>query len=95
MKTSEDIKKAKMRRRPRKRRWKNFSSSEKIPHASRNRLSSELSDWMVAVPWSKRTKDNLQRDHVRKILMRDHFGLEKPKERDLGAPRPFLTSSAK
>jgi ATP-dependent Lon protease len=40
-------------------------------------------DWMIAVPWHKRTKDNLSVEHVKKILDQDHFGLEKPKERIL------------
>lgn len=38
-------------------------------------------DWLVDIPWSKRTKDNLNIKHVQKILDEDHFGLEKPKER--------------
>ncbi|WP_337866379.1 endopeptidase La, partial [Ignavibacterium sp.] len=38
-------------------------------------------DWLIDVPWSKRTKDNLNIKHVQKILNEDHFGLEKPKER--------------
>ena len=40
-------------------------------------------DWLLAVPWSKSSKDNLEIDHVRKILDLDHFGLDKPKERIL------------
>ncbi|MBT8386721.1 MAG: endopeptidase La, partial [Ignavibacteria bacterium] len=38
-------------------------------------------DWLVDVPWSKRTKDKLNIKHVQKILDEDHFGLKKPKER--------------
>ncbi|MBK7230447.1 MAG: endopeptidase La [Ignavibacteriales bacterium] len=38
-------------------------------------------DWLVDIPWSNRTKDNLNIKHVQKILDEDHFGLEKPKER--------------
>ncbi len=38
-------------------------------------------DWLIDVPWSKKTKDNLAIKHVQKILDEDHFGLEKPKER--------------
>ncbi len=38
---------------------------------------------MISVPWHKRTKDNLNVEHVKKILDEDHFGLEKPKERIL------------
>lgn len=40
-------------------------------------------DWMIAIPWHKRTRDNLAVDNVKKILDEDHFGLEKPKERIL------------
>jgi ATP-dependent Lon protease len=38
-------------------------------------------EWMIEVPWSKKSKDNLKINHVQKILNEDHFGLEKPKER--------------
>ena len=38
-------------------------------------------DWLVGVPWSKKSKDNLNIKHVQKILDEDHFGLEKPKDR--------------
>ena len=38
-------------------------------------------DWLLAVPWKKKTKDKLDIAHVQKILDEDHFGLEKPKER--------------
>ena len=40
-------------------------------------------DWIVNVPWHKKTNDNLNVEHVKKILDEDHFGLEKPKERIL------------
>ncbi|HLF15522.1 MAG TPA: endopeptidase La [Bacteroidota bacterium] len=40
-------------------------------------------DWMVNVPWYRRTKDNLDVRHVETILNEDHFGLEKPKQRIL------------
>lgn len=40
-------------------------------------------DWMIAVPWNIRTKDNLKVDHVQHILDEDHFGLDKPKKRIL------------
>ncbi|MEP0821848.1 MAG: endopeptidase La [Ignavibacterium sp.] len=40
-------------------------------------------DWLVSVPWSRKTRDNLDVAHVKKILDEDHFGLEKPKERIL------------
>lgn len=40
-------------------------------------------DWIVSLPWKKKTKDDLDIEHVKKILDEDHFGLEKPKERIL------------
>jgi len=40
-------------------------------------------DWMVALPWSKSTEDSLDIKHARKILDKDHYGLEDVKERIL------------
>jgi ATP-dependent Lon protease len=38
-------------------------------------------DWMVTLPWSKSTKDNLDLKEAQRILDEDHYGLEKIKER--------------
>ncbi|MEW6654170.1 MAG: endopeptidase La, partial [Bacteroidota bacterium] len=38
-------------------------------------------DWLIDVPWHKKTKDHLEIKNVRKILDEDHYGLDKPKER--------------
>jgi len=38
-------------------------------------------DWLIDVPWNKRSKDNLNVNNVRVILDEDHFGLDKPKDR--------------
>ena len=40
-------------------------------------------DWLVTLPWSKMTEDNLDIAHARKILDKDHYGLEDVKERIL------------
>lgn len=40
-------------------------------------------DWLLDVPWYKKTKDNLEIREASKILDKDHFGLDKPKERIL------------
>ena len=40
-------------------------------------------DWLVSLPWSKRTKDKLDLANAAKILDEDHYGLEKVKERIL------------
>lgn len=38
-------------------------------------------DWLIDIPWSKASKDNLDIEHVQKILDEDHFSLDKPKQR--------------
>jgi ATP-dependent Lon protease len=40
-------------------------------------------DWIVDLPWTKRSADNLDVKHAGKILERDHYGLKKAKERIL------------
>ncbi len=40
-------------------------------------------DWIVELPWTKRTEDNLDVKHAGRILERDHYGLKKAKERIL------------
>jgi ATP-dependent Lon protease len=40
-------------------------------------------DWLISIPWQKRTKDNLTIAHVKEILDADHYGLDKPKDRIL------------
>jgi ATP-dependent Lon protease len=40
-------------------------------------------DWLVSLPWSISTKDDLEIARARKVLDQDHFGLEDVKERIL------------
>ncbi len=40
-------------------------------------------DWLVTLPWSKSTPDNLEIAHAREILNKDHYGLEDVKDRIL------------
>ena len=40
-------------------------------------------EWMVELPWSKRSKDNLELKAAAKVLNADHYDLEKVKERIL------------
>lgn len=48
------------------------------PEFSVNRNYLEL---ISQLPWSKSSKDNLDINHVQKVLDEDHYDLEKPKER--------------
>jgi ATP-dependent Lon protease len=38
-------------------------------------------DWILALPWSDLSEDNLDIDHAEQVLDEDHYGLKKPKER--------------
>lgn len=40
-------------------------------------------DWLVSLPWSSATQDNLDIAHAREILNKDHYGLEDVKDRIL------------
>jgi len=83
-KLREDIKNAKMPRLPQEKAVEEFNKLKKTPPLSPEfTVIRSYLDWIVSVPWHKRTKDNLHVEHVKKILDEDHFGLEKPKERIL------------
>src|SRR5437016_6733031 len=51
------------------------------PDAAETATLRNYLDWMVSLPWSKATKDNLDLTKAQKILDEDHYGLEKIKER--------------
>lgn len=40
-------------------------------------------EWLVILPWQKKSKDNLDLKKINNILEKDHYGLEKVKERIL------------
>jgi ATP-dependent Lon protease len=40
-------------------------------------------DWILSLPWTETTEDNLDLEHAREILDEDHYDLEKVKERIL------------
>lgn len=53
-----------------------------IPTASPERhLIRTYLDWIIELPWKVETKDNLDLERARKILDKDHYNLEKVKER--------------
>ncbi len=81
-KIRDQIKKAKMPKDVETKAIEEFVKLKKTPPMSpESTVIRNYLDWLVEVPWSKRTKDNLDINHVQKILDQDHFGLEKPKER--------------
>jgi ATP-dependent Lon protease len=84
LKLREDIRKAKMPEAVEEKALEEFGKLKKTPPMSpESTVIRSYLDWMMSVPWHKRTKDNLSIEHVKTILDEDHFGLEKPKERIL------------
>ncbi len=53
------------------------------PDAAETATVRNYLDWMVEIPWSKKTRDNLDIKKAREILDEDHFGLETIKDRIL------------
>ncbi len=53
------------------------------PESSEASLVRTYLDWLVDLPWSKRTKDNLNIRKAKQVLDEDHYNLEKIKERIL------------
>ncbi|HEY6953523.1 MAG TPA: endopeptidase La [Bacteroidota bacterium] len=84
IKLKDQLLKAKMPKEAEEKALEEFNKLKKTPPMSPEfTVTRNFLDWLVAVPWQKRTKDNLEVEHVRKILDTDHYGLEKPKERIL------------
>lgn len=40
-------------------------------------------DWLISLPWDKKTRDKINLENAEKILNHDHYGLEQAKERIL------------
>ncbi len=53
------------------------------PMSAESTVSRNYLDWLLAVPWKKRTKEIRDLRHARQVLESDHYGLEKIKERIL------------
>ncbi|MEI7812795.1 MAG: endopeptidase La [Ignavibacteria bacterium] len=76
------IKKAKMPKEAEDKVNDELSKLKKTPSMSpESTVIRNYLDWLLDVPWHKKTKDNLDITYVRQILDEDHHGLEKPKER--------------
>ncbi|MDF2815587.1 MAG: DNA-binding protein, partial [Paenibacillus sp.] len=63
---------------------KEIDRLEKMPATSaEGAVIRNYLDWLLALPWSKHTEDDLDIKKAEDILNEDHYGLEKPKERVL------------
>jgi ATP-dependent Lon protease len=59
-----------------------FKKLEMMPAMSaESTVSRNYLDWLLAVPWKRRTKEIRKLDVAEKVLAEDHYGLEKVKER--------------
>jgi ATP-dependent Lon protease len=80
----ERIAKAKMPPEALKAAEKELDRLSKIPPASAEyTVARTYLDWLVELPWSNGTKDNLEISNADKILEEDHYNLEKVKKRIL------------
>jgi len=53
------------------------------PMSAESTVSRNYLDWLLAVPWKKKSKEIRELKHAEKVLEEDHYGLEKIKERIL------------
>ncbi|MGQ9728485.1 MAG: endopeptidase La, partial [Candidatus Fervidibacter sp.] len=78
------VAKLKLPEEARERALKEIERLEKIPPMSpETGVIRTYLDWLLSLPWNKRTKDNLDIDRAQRILDEDHYGLEDVKERIL------------
>ncbi|MBA9025763.1 MULTISPECIES: endopeptidase La [Bacillaceae] len=63
---------------------KELDRYEKVPSSSaESSVIRNYIEWLITLPWSKATKDDLNIQKAEKVLNREHHGLEKVKERVL------------
>src|SRR6202048_2830806 len=53
------------------------------PMSAESTVSRNYIDWLLAVPWKKRSKETRSIEFAEEVLNQDHYGLEKIKERIL------------
>jgi ATP-dependent Lon protease len=53
------------------------------PDAAESSVVRTYLDWLTELPWQKPTKDDIDIKHAKTVLDRDHFGLDKVKDRIL------------
>ncbi|WP_456333296.1 LON peptidase substrate-binding domain-containing protein, partial [Fervidibacter sacchari] len=80
----EKVAKLKLPDEARERALKEIERLEKIPPMSpETGVIRTYLDWLLSLPWNKRTKDNLDIERAQQILDEDHYGLKDVKERIL------------
>ncbi len=63
---------------------KELDRFEKVPQSSaESSVIRNYIEWLVALPWTEETQDQIEMDKAENILEEDHYGLEKVKERIL------------
>jgi ATP-dependent Lon protease len=78
------VKEAKMPEKVLKETEKQLKRLEKMhPDTAESATVRTYLEWMVELPWSKKSKDNLDLRAAHKVLNEDHYDLEKVKERIL------------
>ncbi|MRR08307.1 MAG: AAA family ATPase, partial [Deltaproteobacteria bacterium] len=78
------IKKAKMPKEVEKEAKKQLERLDMMhPDAVESTMVRTYLEWLVELPWSKSTKDNIDIQKARKILDKDHYDLDKVKDRIL------------
>jgi ATP-dependent Lon protease len=53
------------------------------PMSAESTVSRNYIDWLLAVPWKKKSKETRSIEYAEKVLNEDHYGLEKIKDRIL------------
>ncbi|MBN2809194.1 MAG: endopeptidase La [Deltaproteobacteria bacterium] len=78
----EKLKKCKMPKQPFDEALKQLERLERMhPDAAEANIIRTYIDWMIDIPWNRKTRDNLDLAKAREILEEDHYGLGKIKER--------------
>ena len=53
------------------------------PMSAEATVSRNYLDWLIAVPWHKKSRENRNLEHAETVLHEDHYGLDKVKDRIL------------
>jgi ATP-dependent Lon protease len=83
--TAEYTKKIRRAKMPKETEEKAVAELEKLkkmhPNSPESTVVRNYLDWLISLPWEKRTRDKLDIQETERILDEDHYGLRKPKER--------------